>query len=144
MVNEMAEKKRAEIFEEAWRKAKMKRGEDFSRPSREDILKSEEDFNQRFEKIKEKFGEITDLIEKNYKALNTSRDECRTFLGNPDNFTTQQRKSIEMGRKLLNEELFKENAKKYSKALAKKNLKKSTKKRKRKMLGARKKGWIPM
>jgi len=148
----MNKEREDKIFKEAWWRARRKKmspfsgkeGENSLSSKRESLREEEEDLEKRFYDIKKKFSEISDLVDKNYETMNTSRAECKSYLENPDNFTPQQRKMIEMERESLNETLFKEKAKEYSKALAKQSTKKHMKKRKKKMIGARKKGWIPM
>lgn len=98
----------------------------------------------RLELMVERLGGIRDAIDKAYEVLGMSRDDARSYIENPNNFSPEQWKALERERDQLSQELFADRARRMRVKEKRLVAKKKAKKRKGKMLGRRKKGWIPL
>lgn len=138
------------IFDEARRRAKKE-----ARPSapkappprkeaRDVPPMSDEELESRMKDAMQKLGEISEKIGKIYDAMGKSREEIRTMLENPSNFTEAEWADLQERRKALARQLFKENAQAYEAELAASSLAKASDRRKKKTAGSRRKGWMPM
>lgn len=133
---------RMSIFEEAGKRPKKK--EEPTPKKSEAPLLGDEELQARYQDLMKKFGELSEKVGKIFDALGKRSDEIRKLLDNPDNFTEAQWKSLQERRRALSQQLFKERAAAFEKQLAEKELATSAARRKKKTVGYRRGGWLPM
>lgn len=147
----MNQDKPSNIFDEASKELKkvqegqshdVKKGEKGT-PKVSSIPLADADIETMFNKMRKMDEDLQNRMERICELTGMSRHEVKSFIENPNNFTSSQWQKVQQEKDELERKIYASIGMKAKQQIAKKKKKKITKSRKGKTLGSRK-GWIQM